>query len=1030
MHDQRSRMLRILLLGSPIVSFDQQPVHVQRKMQRGLLYYLACQEAPVSRAKLMLLLWNELPEQEARRKLRQELSRLRAQLPDGDVLIVDHELISLDRQKLYVDVSEYNTLVQQAWTPASKLTLQRPLPNGVSEMLFRAAALWRSPNFMDGANTPTQISEYDNWMQGQSQTLELSHQNILERLGYHLAATGDLENAIQYLLQALTKDEFNESLHHQVLSWMQQSGRTSDALRRCAVVSDLFEREDGQMPDALGRLCKKIEYESRSSKREHSIRWPVFIGLQVPFVGRQNLLNALSQAYARGGVVVLSGEAGSGKTRLVHQMVTTLPNSPRLLLAPSHAGEQDLPYQPLIHMLRSGIEKEEWLELEAIHATSLVRLLPELAAVRHDLRPDPAQNPQEARANLFEAVRVLLLTVAKKRRLLVFIDDVQWCDESTLSALAFLQERGVFVEGGLLVLATRLEETNPHLSLLLRQTLRQMTLTRLSVPAMDLEEIAELTQVALGQPPGTGMSARLAQATGGNTLCLLETLRAWLASNKAGSPFSEPESLPRSANIRDLLHERLEHISESSRKALEVAAVIGREFDPQILALAGKIEPEACMLALEELEQKRLITAESNDAAQGGYTFVHDLFREALLADMSLARHRLLHQRVADVLETAWKGQSYEHAAVLAGHYEAAGAVEKAFQNWLRAAEHARRLLSPPEGTRRLPARRRSAFGSRVAPGRYGCIPAVHSLGKLAIKMNTPETAGRIYGALLRQGELRGSALLIGSALSGLGVVHQLLTRHSEGLAHLDQALPYLREAGDRFEELLVYSRKGFLSLLIGKFDQGVRSYEYAVELGRGSGDPRIRQELLEMQNYLSMAYCMAGWPVRALPISEQLMQENNLLQYRIGQIAAHLSSAAAYFFSGKFQQALEHAISGRQLAEMVGSPRSAAMMLVDMSQAELYLGRLDESWKHSSELIALGQAQNFPDLVVNGIKIQGELLLWQGSFAAALELFQQASDVKLAENSSPAGTACPDGIRARPERRGGEGAADSGACD
>ncbi len=145
--------------------------------------------------------------------------------------------------------------------------------------------------------------------------------------------------------------------------------------------------------------------------------------------------------------------------------------------------------------------------------------------------------------------------------------------------------------------------------------------------------------------------------------------------------------------------------SPRPRQVLTTAAVIGKEFTPEMLEAATFLSAEQVAQALEELEQANLIRPEAQLAHECGYAFIHDTIREALLLELGIARRRLIHLRVARALETRLGQQVDRQAAILASHFEQGGEPLTAYQYWIRAGENARRLFSGSEARIAYPAR-------------------------------------------------------------------------------------------------------------------------------------------------------------------------------------------------------------------------------------------------------------------------------------------------------------------------------------
>ena len=252
--------LRLLLLGPPAIYLGESPVHVQRRSLRTLLFYLGYQYDPVTRANLTLLFWPDESEPEARRHLREVLSKLRTELPDPNMLITEQDTVSLDHNRIYVDALEFIHLLQNAGTQHLELN-GLPLEETVLQKFHKALSLWRSPRFMAGAHLSDSI-EIDRWMLNTAQVLEQSRQRLVERLADHYAATGNQDAAIHWLHVALEEDEFNPELHNRLVSTLRSFGRMGEALNYAKSLEELYQREGlGALPRTLKVLVDQVRSE-------------------------------------------------------------------------------------------------------------------------------------------------------------------------------------------------------------------------------------------------------------------------------------------------------------------------------------------------------------------------------------------------------------------------------------------------------------------------------------------------------------------------------------------------------------------------------------------------------------------------------------------------------------------------------------------------------------------------------------------------------------------------------------------------
>ncbi|HTX78041.1 MAG TPA: AAA family ATPase, partial [Longilinea sp.] len=569
--------LRLLLLGPPLISLDETPIHIQRRSLRTLLFYLGYLNSPVTRANLTLLFWPEESEPEARRHLREVLSKLRTQLPNPDMLVTEEDTVGLDTSRVYVDALDFSHIVQDIGAHHLELN-GLPLDEAVLQKLHQALTLWRSPRFMAGAHLSDSI-EVDRWLLNTAQVLEQSRQRLVERLADHYAAIGNQDAAIHWLHVALEEDEFNPELHSRLVSALHTFGRMGEALSYAKSLEELYQREGlGALPHTLKILVDQIRSETFNPNNKQRTPWPTQPTTQIPFVGRNQILQKLQTLCLQNGAVMILGEAGSGKTRLISELYQRLEPQTRLALLRCHPLESALPFQPWIDWARQSVSKDEWQLLDPIWIKTLSRLLPELPDLLADKPFQAMPATDSSRSLIFESLYHLLLHLSQQNRLLFVLDDAQWCDESSLAAISFLLERGFFSQNGPLVMAARVEEANQALNSFLERGRSAAAIQQLYLDDLDLSETIELAHHALGYSPSMAFAKHLIMETGGNPLFLLETLRLLLQSAQHITAESMPERLPLAGSLRALMRDRLRNLRPQTRQVLVTAAVIGNEF--------------------------------------------------------------------------------------------------------------------------------------------------------------------------------------------------------------------------------------------------------------------------------------------------------------------------------------------------------------------------------------------------------------------------------------------------------------------
>ncbi len=379
---------------------------------------------------------------------------------------------------------------------------------------------------------------------------------------------------------------------------------------------------------------------------------------------RERLEAALRRArLGEGSIVLMSGDAGVGKTRLAAELAAGT-QAVRLRGAAGQGGTP--PYGPLVAALRSHLRgNPEALDGCGPLRGQLALLLPELG--------DPAAEAD--RPTLFEAMRCALAQIAAGRHALVVLDDLQWSDEATLEMLSALAEP--LGELPVLVVAAYRSDGLPrdHGVRRLRNDLRRTgRLDELPLGPLDLDATAELLEQALGASPSPGLLHTIHDRTEGIPFFVEELAAALRVSGavregRRGLELAQDGDVPLPDTVRDAVLILASELSEAGCAAAEVAAVAGETFDPDLVAGLASDE------GLSELFDRGLLREDPTG-------FRHALTREALYADVPWMRRRSLHRALAEALEA-----SGAEAREIARHWLGARVGSSAREGLLRAAE-------------------------------------------------------------------------------------------------------------------------------------------------------------------------------------------------------------------------------------------------------------------------------------------------------------------------------------------------------
>ncbi|MFL5801098.1 MAG: ATP-binding protein, partial [Roseiflexaceae bacterium] len=562
---------------------------------------------------------------------------------------------------------------------------------------------------------------YDDWVLVERERLRHVFLAALERLVLLLEQQQDYGAAINYAQRLLRHDPLHETTYQHLMRLHALSGDRASALRVYHTCATLLERELAVEPSPA--TCAVYEHlvhgdllpapsppppaRARSGQRGPAPAGPATppptrIGI-APLVGRQGewaQLQAAWQATATGGphMVVLAGEAGIGKTRLAEELLDWAGRQGLITAsARCYAAEGELVYAPVTAWLRTEAMRPSLPALADVRLTDVARLLPELLAERPDLpHPGPLTEAWQ-RQRLFESLA--RATLGNQQPRLLLLDDLQWCDAETLAWLHYLLRFDP--RARLLLIGTvRPEELAPDhpLTTLLQAGRRSGQVTELALEPLDAAGTAALAAHVAGRNLDPVLLAHLHHETEGNPLFVVETVRAGalaptqLAHTTVGDT-TEPPGPPLPPVVQAVLAARLAQLSPAAREVASLAATIGRAFTFAVLARASDADEPTLVRGLDELWQRRIVREQGEDA----YDFSHDKLREVAYAELSAARRRRLHRRVAEALEATHTGERDAVSGQVAAHYERAGLPAQAIPAYQRAAEVARRIYANQE---------------------------------------------------------------------------------------------------------------------------------------------------------------------------------------------------------------------------------------------------------------------------------------------------------------------------------------------
>ncbi|HEY2970311.1 MAG TPA: AAA family ATPase [Casimicrobiaceae bacterium] len=438
---------------------------------------------------------------------------------------------------------------------------------------------------------------------------------------------------------------------------------------------------------------------------------------------------------ARGHLVLLSGEPGVGKTRLAQDLIAHAQKSGAIVLRGGcYEYEATTPYLPIVEAFRDWAQWQSAEQLRsALGATApeIAKLAPEIDAKLGGLAANPPLSPSEERLRMFDNAARFLRSLAAERGLLVFIDDVHWADQGTLSLLHYLL-RHLKGDRVLILGAYReieLDRAHPLASALVDWN-RERLATRIALGRLSRADTGALLATLFGQESVSDeFAGALYRETEGNPFFIEEVIKSLIEQGQIyreegrwGRQETQELAIPQS--VKEAIGRRLTRLSDPAVDALRTAAALGKIFSFHELAAVSSADEDALLDALDEASAAQLIRADVRGAgaASGGddsFAFTHDKIREVLYEELNPIRRRRLHQRVGETLEQLYGtaassgeeagARADEHAQDLAYHFSLAGDLPKALTYSRRAAQNAERVFAHDEALKFLEQARESA---------------------------------------------------------------------------------------------------------------------------------------------------------------------------------------------------------------------------------------------------------------------------------------------------------------------------------